>query len=379
VTIARRLAYEVLRGVERGEFAETLLLKRLRGLDARDAGLATELVFGVLRRRAQLDWLISRVSSRLPSALDPAVLESLRLAAYQLRFLDRIPPHAAVSESVELVRRANKASAAGFVNAVLRKLPPLPESWPSEEIEFSLPSGLLDRWRRHYGGHTRAIASAFLERPKSYIRVPSGQSPPAGAEATDVPGAFLVDGEPPAGFARQDIGAQAVVPHLDLRPGCRFLDVCAAPGNKTMQAMEASPTLAVACDSSASRLADLLVSGAARLRVDAASGLPFGPVFDRILVDAPCSGTGTLGRNPEIRWRVSLPAIARHAERQQLILREALRCLAPGGLLVYSTCSLEREENEDVVNAVAPGRVRHMETRLPGVCPGDGFFTAVIT
>lgn len=340
----------------------------------------TELVYGVLRRRAQLDWLISRVSSRLPSALDPAVLESLRLAAYQLRFLDRIPDHAAVSESVELVRRAGKASAAGFVNAVLRKLPPLPDSWPSEEIEFSTPRGLMDRWRHKYGEEaTRRIAAVFLEKPKAYIRVAPGQEPPLGAEATEVEGAFEMSGEPPAGFVRQDIGAQTVVPQLDMRPGYRFLDVCAAPGNKTMQAMESNPSLAVACDSSALRLKELLASGAAKVRVDAEAGLPFGPVFDRILVDAPCSGTGTLGRNPEIRWRISLPAIERHAGRQKLILKQALQCLAPGGVLVYSTCSLEPEENEDVVNEVAPGRVRHMETRLPGVCAGDGFFTAVIT
>jgi 16S rRNA (cytosine967-C5)-methyltransferase len=174
-----------------------------------------------------------------------------------------------------------------------------------------------------------------------------------------------------------DIGAQSVVPLLGLEPGHRFLDLCAAPGNKTLQALE-TPVKAVACDASPARLKSILASNVQKVLLDATLPLPFGPIFDRVLVDAPCSGTGTLGRNPEIRWRLAASDIIRHSDRQKRILRAALACLRPGGRLVYSTCSLEQEENKDVVTAVAAGRVQSEVLRLPGREPGDGFFAAVL-
>ncbi|MGC4054675.1 MAG: hypothetical protein QM757_37980 [Paludibaculum sp.] len=134
---------------------------------------------------------------------------------------------------------------------------------------------------------------------------------------------------------------------------------------------------AVACDASATRLRTFLAP-CPRVQLDAGKALPFGRVFDRILVDAPCSGTGTLARNPEIRWRLTPEEIGGQADRQIRILRKALACLRPGGRLVYSTCSLEPEENKEVVNRVAASRVQRVVQRLPGRDPGDGFFAAVL-
>lgn len=339
----------MLARVERGAKSDIALLEALRGLDSRDAALATQIVYGALRRRAQLDWLIGQASARPVGKLDPAVLRALRMGAYQLRFLERVPGHAAVNDSVELVKHAGVRSAAGFVNAVLRRLPEIPARWPDEALEYSMPAWLLEKWKRSLGGEdARRAALAALEEPAPAAR----------------------DGR------RMDEGAQSVVPWLDLRPGELFLDVCAAPGNKTLQAMEAG-VRAVACDASLARLRGLLAP-CPRVQADAARGLPFGPVFDKILVDAPCTGTGTLGRNPEIRWRVTPEEIARQSQRQKAILREALACLKPGGRLVYSTCSLEPEENEHVVERAAGGRVKQMALRVPGRDRGDGFFAAVI-
>jgi 16S rRNA (cytosine967-C5)-methyltransferase len=171
-----------------------------------------------------------------------------------------------------------------------------------------------------------------------------------------------------------DIGAQSIVPLLELAPSHRFLDVCAAPGNKTLQAAETTRRV-TACDRSRPRLYEIPVRD--RVQLDAAAPLPFPPAFDRILVDAPCSGTGTLGRNPEIKWRVSVEEYLRQQERQMQILRHALACLAPGGRLVYSTCSLEPEENEAVIEPFRE-RVQSTGYRLPGQQPGDGFFHAVL-
>jgi 16S rRNA (cytosine967-C5)-methyltransferase len=167
-----------------------------------------------------------------------------------------------------------------------------------------------------------------------------------------------------------------VVPLLDLRPEQTFLDVCAAPGNKTAQALE-SGVRAIACDLHLSRAKTLLPLGIPVAVIDAQEGIPFSPKFDRVLVDAPCSGTGTLARNPEIKWRLKADDICDLQKRQIAILRNALGAVAPGGLLVYSTCSLEREENEDVIAASGATVERTMQ-RIPGRDAGDGFFAAVL-
>lgn len=377
----RRAAYEILAGVDAGGLTTALLARGTAALDARDAGLATEIVLGVLRRRAQLQFLIEVRARRSAAELDLPVRLALEMGAYQLRFLDRVPPHAAVDESVELVKRSGARAAAGFVNAVLRRLPPLPSEWPAEEVSVSMPAWLLERWRGRFGAEAAlAAAGAALRTPPTYVHVPAGEAALEGLEPTEVPGCYLAPNGAPARFRIQDISSQAIVPLLELRPGDKFLDLCAAPGNKTAQALETPDILAVACDASPRRLRELRLpaEAAARVRLDAAEPLPFGPVFDRILVDAPCSGTGTLARHPEIKWRLTPAGILRHAARQRAILRHALACLKPGGVLVYATCSLEPEENEAVIEAEAAGRVVRTLLRLPGRDAGDGFQAAVL-
>jgi len=361
--------------VEGGAHSTDLLERRLDGLDPRDAHLATGIVLGSLRRQAQIDWLIEQKTGRPLRKLDPGVLVALRMGAYQLRFLTRIPAHAAIDESVELVKRAGLRSAAGYVNALLRRLPPLPASWSSPSLEYSLPGWLWTRWVRHFGeAAAGGIARAALDPPVPYVR---SAAPAPGLEPTALPGCYRLSGPLPPGARFQDIGSQSIVPLLELLPGQRFLDVCAAPGNKTLQALE-TPLRALACDISGKRLATGLLEQVPRVQLDAAQPLPFGPVFDRILVDAPCSGTGTLSRNPEIRWRLTPESLEVHRARQSAILRNALACLAPAGRLVYSTCSLESEENEQVV-ASAGAPVLSTIERIPGRDEGEGFFAAVLS
>jgi len=348
IASARIAAFEILRKVEAGGYAGDLLAGR-PDLDSRDAGLASEIVFGVLRFRAQLDYLIGHYSGR-QQKLDPEVRIALRMAIYQLRYLERVPAHAAVTESVELVKRARKRSAAGFVNAVLRKVNRQPVAWPSREVELSCPEWLLARWERQFGSQVAGdIARAALLEPERCTR----------------------------GGRIQDIGSQAIVPLLRLAAGQSFLDLCAAPGNKTAQALE-SGVQAVACDLHYHRLAPLKGLDAKLVVLDGSRPLPFRCRFDRILVDAPCSGTGTLGRNPEIKWKLTPADLEDLPRRQRALLENARQLLGPGGILVYSTCSLEPEENEAVVSSVPAELVIETMRRIPGRDPGDGFFAAVI-
>src|SRR5208283_3725444 len=321
---ARILAFDILRRVETGAWASDLLLAHSAGLDSRDAGLASEIVFGTLRYRAQLDYLIEHYSGRRQK-LDIEVRIALRMGIYQLRYLERVPSHAAVADAVDLVKRAHKRSAAGFVNAMLRRVDRDPVAWPTREIELSCPEWLLARWERHFGPESAvSIARAALREPEKFTR--AGRT--------------------------QDIGSQSIVPLLQLAPGQSFLDLCAAPGNKTAQALESGVRI-TACDLHFHRIAQLKDLTRNLLVLDGTRPLPFARPFDRILLDAPCSGTGTLGRNPEIKWRLTPADLDDLHSRQAALLANALAALAPGGLLVYATCSLEPEENEAIVAAVA--------------------------
>lgn len=362
-------------------YATDLLLEHAAGLSSRDAGLASQIVFGCLRHQGQLDFLVQKYSGRKLETIESAVLLLLRMGIFQLRYLDRIPSHAAVHETVELAK-SHRRAAAGFINAVLRKVNRNPVSWPDQATELSCPEWLLDRWTSAFGAQqSAAIAQAALHEPEHYVRIPQGV-PQSGVElaATDVPGCFKVVSGETHGLRFQDIGSQAIVPLLDLAPGQSYLDLCSAPGNKTMQALE-TPLRAVACDISFRRLGELPPI-CPRLVLDATQPLPFLKKFDRIFIDAPCSGTGTVSRNPEIKWRVRSDDFARLQDRQVRIVKRALARLEPGGRLVYATCSLEREENDEVVRkAMAHNpalRLIKEVWRLPGREPGDGFYAAVI-
>lgn len=344
---AREIAFRVLQRVHGGGYA-TDLLRRESG-NPRDLGLAESIVLGCLRYQSQLDYLIEHFSGRKQLKLDDVVRIALRMGIFQLRYLDRIPAHAAVTESVELVKQAHKRSAAGFVNAVLRKVNRNPVKWPDRATELSVPAWMLERWERQYGQEAAmGIARAALEQPEATINPDTGR--------------------------QQDPGAQSIVPLLEIEPGMKVLDLCAAPGNKTAQLLALGARV-IACDRYLKRLTEV-PAGAQRVVLDAAATLPFSTKFDRILIDAPCSGTGTLARNPEIKWRLRESDLPRFSSLQRKILEQARPHLKPGGRLVYSTCSLEKEENEDIV-AGLPVSGTHL--RLPGRDAGDGFFAAVIT
>ncbi len=388
ISPARRAAFDILMKVERGGFASDLLAALPATFDRRDLNLATELVLGCLRRQSQLDYLIRQFSGRA-TRFDPEVAIALRLGVYQMRHLDRVPRHAIVDDSVSLTRAAGKTSATGLVNAVLRKVDEHPAPYPSPALAAGLPDWLYAKWIGVYGpAITAALAAASIAAPDTYLRVPAGREDEAralGAEPTGLAGCFrLAPGrDAGASFRIQDIGSQSLIPLLGLEPGHTFLDLCAAPGNKTAQALESGVRQTVATDHSVKRLHALAGLGVPLVALDATRPLPFSRPFDRILVDAPCSGTGTLARNPEIRWRLQPQDLQRHYGRQVAILTNGLAALAPEGTLVYSTCSLEAEENQIVLDeALAQSGPRFaVETtvcRLPGRDPGDGFFAGVI-
>lgn len=354
ISPARDLAFRVLKKVHGGGYASDLLRHEgaaaVSNVDTRDAGLAEAIVMGVLRYQGQLDFLIGYFAGRKQPKLDLEVRIALHMGIYQLRYLDRVPPHAAVMESVELVKTGAKQASAGFVNAVLRKVHRNPVKWPDRATELSLPSWMLARWDKQFGIEAAdKIARAALVEPETNINPETGR--------------------------QQDVGAQTIVPLLAIEPGMMLLDLCAAPGNKTAQAIQAGARV-VACDRYLKRLVE--VSDAAmRVVLDATQPLPFSKKFDRILIDAPCSGTGTLGRNPEIKWRLKPGDANIFSARQRAILDQARRFMRPGGRIVYSTCSLENEENQNVVLSLRLRAETHL--RLPGRDPGDGFFAAVIT
>ena len=320
---------------------------------------------------------------------DPEIQSILRMGIYQIRFLEKIPKSAAVNESVELVKAARKRSAAGLVNAVLRKCQPSIRR-PGEEgsdIELTeralhaLPDWLRQRWERNFGdGGVRSLAAASVSLPPTTLRVAGGkreeiQEELLGEGIKTRPGlvsaqALIVEsGNVHASTALregraviQDEASQLVAALLSPQPGDRVLDLCAAPGIKTRQLATALGSgHLIACDLSSKRLRTMagLTRGSIPaevnlnlVRLDAAQQLPFGRRFDRILLDAPCSGTGTLARNPEIKWRLRPKDLGRLSATQTAMLKNALQSLAPGGRLVYATCSLEPEENERVVDAV---------------------------
>jgi 16S rRNA C967 or C1407 C5-methylase (RsmB/RsmF family) len=537
ISPARKAAFDILLRVETTDAyaSELLHSSRLAALSPADHGLVTEIVMGVLRWRSVLDEQIASHVAQPLAKLDPEVVTSLRVGAYQLLFLDRIPAHAAINESVELVKQARKRSAAGIVNAVLRKINPNPsavkaailagapavrlEAGPSRSAspgvieghansstlssraqhDLSLakdhaksrdllpglaerktqrdssagtssnearggnastrqrngqangrsfdsenrfasesvpvaqddtyarahPEWLLARWIRSYGSEAaQKICEYDQQAPKTVIRAAAALAEELALEGIELtPGKLLSNAYAVTRgditrtrafrerrFVIQDEGSQLIA--LLVGRGERILDCCAAPGGKTRILAEQNPNATVVATEvhphRAALLKRLVPLPNVQVVVADVRSMPFARDFDRILVDAPCTGTGTLARNPEIKWRLQLEDITRLQAYQIEILSSAMKHVAPGGRILYSTCSLEPEENESVIDAVLRGssgfrildiRDRLVELRqeavlawpdvnslirghylrtIPGVHPCDGFFAALL-
>ena len=376
ISPARRAAFSILKTLEKHGHSDNLLRGRNVGaLPEADRRLTTALVLGVLRWQIDLDRRIRPLLKHPSAKLDTEVLIALRLGVFQLLHMDRIPARAAIDESVELVKQAGHRFASGMVNAVLRKLArsqaePVHREAPDDRAGH--PAWMVERWTGFHGEETaRTICRYGQEQPILSVRV-SGDAVEKELANEGVllgPGEILkvarhvVSGDVAntaafrgGGVRIQDEGSQLIA---ELVPrGKRILDCCAAPGGKTLILAERNHQAEiVACDGSHQRLSELRkrlegLGERVQSRLADATSLEDESAFDAVLADVPCSGTGTLGRNPEIRHRLRFEDFPRQAERQKAILRSGLRALRPGGYVLYSTCSLEPEENEQVVAAV---------------------------
>ena len=461
VSPARAAAFDILLRVESTDaYASELLHSSLAAkLSSADHGLATEIVMGVLRWQSVLDKKIAGHSKQPLAKLDREVLTAQRIGAYQLLFLDRIPAHAAINESVELVKKARKRSAAGMVNAVLRKMKPgisaaIPLSSPGRDLSQAKdgaqpsdllvaasedppadtwndsasaahPPWLLKRWEAHYGlGAALKICDYDQRAPRTIIRGDAYLIEELIHERIQLePAPLLKDAHvvirgditsTTAFHERrlviQDEGSQLIA--LLLGHGNRILDCCAAPGGKTRIMAERNPQATVLAmelhPHRAGLLKRLVPPDNVHVICADARTMAFAKGFDRILVDAPCTGTGTLARNPEIKWRLTAKDITRLQTYQVEILCAAMTKVAPGGQVLFCTCSLEPEENEAAVERALNGkrgfRVLEIADRLqelhaegalirndidslidgpylrtiPGIHPCDGFFAALL-
>lgn len=409
---AREFAVEALRRVREEHTFAAEAFEEADSLSPLDRRLAMTLAFGAIRRRATLDQLLRPFVNRPVETLDPPVRDVLHLGAFQLVLLDGIPPHAAVHEAVELVRYVRQPRATGLVNGVLRRIAeivtdrfadsPEPVHVPFDlddrgrpryrvlaeplfdfrtdgeylAAAFSWPDWLADRWLLRFGFEECCrLGFWFNAPPPLWLRVNEIQTTRAEfarriahAESGDVPTSLKIPtGAVPAlpgyadgHFAVQDHASQAVVTALDPQPGWTVLDLCAAPGGKTTHLAERMRNRGwiVACDIDADRLATVRTL-ADRMRATIVETVvvgdtdppPAGP-YDAVLVDAPCSNTGVLGRRPEVRWRLRPNEFPHLIALQSRLLHAALDQLKPGGVAVYSTCSVEPDENRGVVDAV---------------------------
>jgi 16S rRNA (cytosine967-C5)-methyltransferase len=395
---ARIAAYQVLRAVSsrQADLPHALARARTKLPDERDRALAGEIATGALRWQAAFDHLVAQFANRPLRKLDPEVLDILRTGIFQLLHLDRVPAAAVVNDAVSLTRQAGKRSAAPLVNAVLRRisrernrlpLPLRPQSPTDREsvldylsISLSHPRWLAARWLERYGFESTEAWMRFNNSPAALtIRVNTLKTTAsaliqelAAHEVRVVPGRYapdalvVVEGNPlltpladTGDFVVQDEASQLVALLVAAQAGDRVLDACASPGGKTIAiaARLRGEGLVIATDVRGRRV-DLLsrtirLSGATHVNVAQADAarLPFRAEFDWILLDAPCSGLGTIRRDPDVRWRRSEPDLAAMASSQLRMLRETARVLRPGGRLVYATCSSEPDENEEVVSA----------------------------
>jgi 16S rRNA (cytosine967-C5)-methyltransferase len=396
ITAARRAAYEVVRRVfEQEAYADRAFATAAEELDERDRALAQRIAYGTVQRVRTLDHGIEALGRRPVRKLDPPVLAALRVGAYQLAYLDGIPTHAAVNESVELVRRARLERAVPFTNAVLRRLSEglreLVDALPEGPLKLSYPDWMAGVWERDLGREEAiALMRAQNEPPETAVRVVRGE---VDGETTDVPGVVRVSRVDADALAEgriwpQSRGSALAGLAVAAEVGDRTLDVCAAPGGKATQlsgevtAVEKHPGRARELEENAARL------GASNVRVVCADALALPPEltgFDRALVDAPCSGLGVLNQRPDLRWRAEpLPDL------QLALLRAAVERVRPGGTVVYAVCTINTDENEAIVDASGleiddlggewptfrhPRRPEFLLT-LPHVHGTSGFFVA---
>jgi len=419
VTPARLAAARVLVAIEQGRTTLAAEVERERaGLDQpRDRALLLELAAGSLRWQQELDALLAACTSRQLPTLDAPIRAALRLGAYQLTHLDRIPAHAVVHESVDLARSLGRARAAGFVNAVLRRLargrsgaslppPPGASASPREVLDYlsvtlSHPRWLVTRWVERYGFAAAEHWCRFNNASPPVMLRSNGRMGPdeisaalaavgvstkparwvAGALESTSSAARL----PPAlagEVAIQEEASQIVAHALGAAAGECVLDVCAAPGGKTvvMAAEMHGRGLLVASDHRSARvrlLRTMLTRAGVHapvVQLDATRPLPFGEAFDAVLLDAPCSGLGTLRRDPDVKWTRTADDLPVYAAAQRAMLAHAAAVVRPGGRLLYATCSSEPEENEQVVRAFLDSRpdfAPHQLVPLPAVAAGD--------
>jgi len=444
ISTARDLAFTILLRLESPSTHADELLQSpvVDRLNPADRNLVTALVMETLRWQILLDQQIRSQLTKPNQKLDREVLIALRLGAVQLLLMDRIPDHAAIDESVELTKKSGHRYSAGLVNAVLRKLTTQTRAESESAHDAASlaaatahPQWMVERWVSDFGlARTIKICEANQQQPEAHFRAFDETLQPQLSQDDFRPGALLTSAlrtgkknvteevtnknkskDSLNALRRMDEGSQLVAELAG--HGQRILDCCAAPGGKTLILVERNPNSRItACDISAARLNEMKlrigISTIEFLEADA-TALEFHDEFDRVLCDVPCSGTGTLSRNPEIRHRLTVEDLARQSERQQRILVSAFRALRPGGRLVYSTCSLEREENEDVVEKFlavessaqvvsVTDRLREMDREgilqhgiadrlietaitnsclrtLPGTTLCDGFFAAILT
>jgi 16S rRNA (cytosine967-C5)-methyltransferase len=420
ITPARRLAF----GVVRATFEEDAHTERAfreaaeaAGLAGRERAQAQRLAYGAVQRRATLDAALERLADRPLRRLDPPVLAALRLGAFELLFADGTPDHAAVDQAVELVKAAGAAHAAGFANAVLRRLgrerDGLRESLLGDDstpekaaIAHSAPLWLAQMWWRELGADgARSLLATCNEPPERAFRVNVLRTDAAsvlerlgdagvaahsaapigsGEAALALPEMIVVEG--PTGdlvpelvaageLTPQSRGSAVVVEVLEPQPGEHVLDLCAGPGIKTGQiaermgdrgeviSIESDPERAAEVAGQANRLG---LRSVTVIEVDATLGDGFGPSFDRVLLDAPCSDLGALASRPDARWRKSPATIERLTKLQAQLLERARASLRPGGTLVYSTCTISRRENEGQLDAELAVQLRPDRDRTTG-------------
>ncbi len=379
VTAARAVAAEVCVDLRRGEFLDQSFERRIGPLDARDRRWTRELVYGMLRQRAAIDAVLSeRVRGGLVR-LDPDVIDLLRLGVYQLLYMGSVPAYAAIAQTVELAKRRHGIGASKLVNAVLRRTdrerdqlttPTPTDAIDALAVKYSHPRWLVARWVERFGEQdterllilNNADAPVVI-RPYGIVREQlEAMLEAAGVHVAEAPYArdsiaisggttFTELGAFKKGlFFVQDPAATLVTEYASVPTGATVADLCAAPGGKALELSRTAGTV-VASDKSFGRLQRLLAN---QQRLESANIFPFvgdarhpavSPV-DAVLIDVPCTGTGTFRRHPDARWRIKVSDFAVMAALQKTILRAAAEVVKPGGLLIYSTCSLEPEEND---------------------------------